>query len=512
MFFRILTGAIPPDAHECVYLISDNWDDWFKFRTMFSVFAIDEEGERHQIGSVKIGRVGLQAGRETIPGFRSPELPEEFDNLDNTFFSLGQGEDYYESLNELSQQMRERILVGLRDCAFNTAIFEAVRNEPSMTESLLRSVNASSVTGRLHRLTLGDAVLTKFSFQYTLPPSGIDIIPPTLSFEVTPESEPPTNVHVLIGRNGVGKTRAMRGLMKALLSRTEPSTEAGGTVEFDNERIDENEFSSLVIVSFSAFDDFHLTALQSDPIPIEQVGLRLQISVNGVEQGSIKAPADLAVDFRKSLERCRTGARASRWLEAVETLEADDLFAEADVSALMGSSSDSWGETAEHRFTLLSSGHAVVLLTITRLVELVDERTLVLIDEPEGHLHPPLLSAFIRSLSNLLIKRNGVAIVATHSPVVLQEVPKSCAWKLRRSGRQAGAERPTIETFGENVGILTREVFGLEVTRTGFHRLLASTISDSNLNYDQVLAQFDGQLGAEAKAIVRALVFDRDHI
>lgn len=112
-------------------------------------------------------------------------------------------------------------------------------------------------------------------------------------------------------------------------------------------------------------------------------------------------------------------------------------------------------------FGRLSSGHKIVLLTITRLVETVEERSLVLIDEPETHLHPPLLSAFVRSLSGLLINRNGVAIIATHSPVVLQEVPRSCVWKVRRSGRVTEVERPEIETFGENVGILTREVFGL---------------------------------------------------
>jgi len=37
----------------------------------------------------------------------------------------------------------------------------------------------------------------------------------------------------------------------------------------------------------------------------------------------------------------------------------------------------------------MSSGHAVVLLTITRLVATVEEKTLVLLDEPESHLHPP---------------------------------------------------------------------------------------------------------------------------
>ncbi|PJN92440.1 hypothetical protein CNY89_29680, partial [Amaricoccus sp. HAR-UPW-R2A-40] len=73
----------------------------------------------------------------------------------------------------------------------------------------------------------------------------------------------------------------------------------------------------------------------------------------------------------------------------------------------------------------MSSGHAIIILTLTQLVAQVQEKSLVLMDEPESHLHPPLLSAFIRSLSRLLHRQNGVAIIATHSPVVLQEIPRS---------------------------------------------------------------------------------------
>jgi predicted ATP-binding protein involved in virulence len=164
---------------------------------------------------------------------------------------------------------------------------------------------------------------------------------------------------------------------------------------------------------------------------------------------------------------------------------------------------------AEQVFRDLSSGHAIVLLTMTRLVELVDERTIVLVDEPEGHLHPPLLSAFVRALSDLLIKRNGVALLATHSPVVLQEVPKSCVWMLRRSARLSKAERPTIETFGENVGTLTREVFGLEVTNSGFHQLLKNAITEPGVDYETAVRGFNGQLGAEAHALLRNLIATR---
>lgn len=243
-----------------------------------------------------------------------------------------------------------------------------------------------------------------------------------------------------------------------------------------------------------------------------QVGLRHHVEAATEELAPDDDRPDLSRDFRQSLERCRQGLKAERWRRAIQMLEFDDLFAEAQISSLLGQLGDDvddWRRRTEDLFRRLSSGHAIVLLTITRLVELVDEKTLVLLDEPEGHLHPPLLSAFVRCLSDLLVQRNGVAIVATHSPVVLQEVPRSAAWKLRRSRAVSVVERPTIETFGENISFLTREVFGLEVTRSGYHSLLSNVINAGG-TYEDVLDHFDQQLGQEARAIVRSLIAARD--
>jgi hypothetical protein len=71
------------------------------------------------------------------------------------------------------------------------------------------------------------------------------------------------------------------------------------------------------------------------------------------------------------------------------------------------------------------------------------------------------------------------------------------------------AERPEIETFGENVGVLTREVFGLEVTHSGFHQLLQDSV-DRDSSFEQVVARFEEQLGGEARAILRGLIVERD--
>ncbi len=508
MFFTVIewSNQIPSGVRERAFLREDNWDDWGKYRTLFQLIVIDEDGKRHEAGDVKIGQKGLNPNNSISPGSRAPSLPTSFDSLPEEFFSLGQDENYYETINLLPQALRAHVLDGLNDCALNLSLFEKIRGEYVTTESLLRSVAIESVRTRFHRLACGDARLTEFNLQYRFAPSPQSTLPPTtLSFETIPSSAPPTNVHVLIGRNGVGKSRCMRHMAQALLGNADPEEPVGEmTINMDN-GFGPGAFAGLVSVSFSAFDDFVPPKIVPSGFRHATVGLRDFNTTGSDDSPEMKSADVLAEDFSQALKACGVGLRAERWRSAIRTLENDPLFEEAGVEQLLLGNEDDLLEHAKNFFKKLSSGHAIVLLTITKLVELVDERTLVLLDEPEGHLHPPLLSAFIRSLSELLRQRNGVAIVATHSPVVLQEVPRSCAWKLRRAGLESVADRPEIETFGENVGILTREVFGLEVTNAGFHKLIRERVEQGD-NYESILQHFNAQLGAEGRAIARALV------
>jgi predicted ATP-dependent endonuclease of OLD family len=231
----------------------------------------------------------------------------------------------------------------------------------------------------------------------------------------------------------------------------------------------------------------------------------------------LKDKNDLCADFTSSLKVCFSlTAKRDRWVNAVRKLESDFNFAEMDLCRLiniytndLSNNEKQFSRTAKALFERMSSGHAIVLLTVTKLVETVEEKTLVLLDEPESHLHPPLLSAFTRALSDLLVNRNGVAIIATHSRVVLQEVPKSCVSILRRTRLIGNVDRPEQETFGENVGVLTREVFGLEVSSSGFHSLIAESVH-SEESYDEIVAEYSNQLGSEATSLLRGMVMRRD--
>jgi len=444
--------------------------------------------------------------------------------LEEHFYSLGQDVDYYRNIvGNLSGDMAVSVLSALGDVVYDINRLALAENEMAFSASLTRTVNRSTIEHQFRRVLRGDAPLTDYDFFYeklaTERYSGIQV-----QFQVEPNSKPSTNIHILIGRNGVGKTTLLNNMVDALLPGRGGVEETGyfatrsgwGAVS----ELHEDYFAGVVSVSFSAFDPFVPPDDQPDAsagMRYHYVGLKKRVTVQDQEQWVLKGKDDLCRDFTESLMICfALSSKQNRWASAVRKLESDLNFADMDLCQLVDvyrsdylDDKRNFSEYAASLFDRMSSGHAAVLLTITKLVQAVDEKTLVLIDEPESHLHPPLLSAFTRALSDLLISRNGVAIIATHSPVVLQEVPKLCVSILRRNRLELSIDRPENETFAENVGVLTREVFGLEVNKSGFHDLLRNSVNEGK-SYEEIESEYQSQLGFEGKAILRSMVLSRD--
>jgi predicted ATPase len=510
-------GYVPSQAVNTAFLLPDNWDD-YGYKTLFTLTVFDEQGEQHVIGNVKIGFVG-QTG-----GWTEQQIPDQFQALHENFFSLGQDVDYYQSLvYELPHEMAIDVLTTLGDVVYDANRLQLVEDEGSFQTSLLRSVSRSSIEHQFRRVLNGDAPLTEYHFFYEKAEnerySGINV-----EFEVTPEYKPSSNIHILIGRNGVGKTTLLNNMVDALLPERGEEETTGRFYSIglfgDKQSLGDDYFSGVVSVSFSAFDPFEHPENQTDPnfgMRFNYVGLRKYEDRDGKRIKLVKTEPELAEEFALSLSICLSlSAKRNRWIKAVTKLESDSNFAAMSLLQLLDIYDRDLTENKRNfiasttdLYERMSSGHAIVLLTMTRLIETVEEKTLVLLDEPESHLHPPLLSAFTRALSDLLVNRNGVAIVATHSPVVLQEVPKSCVSILRRTRLVMNVDPPEIETFAENVGTLTREVFGLEVSKSGFHDLLASSVNEGK-SYEQIEEEYLNQLGFEGKIILRSMIIERD--
>ncbi|CVG22572.1 cytochrome c biogenesis protein CcmA [Serratia marcescens] len=514
----ILVSSLPNIPHkQCAYLVKDSWNDWFYWQTQFTLVYSDAESKYHNIGSVKIGQDRMRRSsngstEETSIAFK-PILPESFDSLKKDYFSLGQSENYYETLNALPSDSKREILTGLRDVAFDINIYHEYSGHEAMIESLLRDISERHVLEGLHKLARGQSHFNGFDFSYLFPYQDHANRPVSLRFNIEPKASPPSNIQAIIGRNGVGKTTLFAGFIKGIINKNSiPEQNVGWlTTPDENGRLvnKPDYFTSLTLLSYSPFDKFGPVDLDDIPSGVKYQYIGLMSFTQDKNYLTPKSFGVLHNEFCKSMKECLIGVRKKRWQDCLEILENDPLFKESDVSKLAdfdGNSDDnSWENYVRKYLEKLSSGHLVTLLSITRLIEAIEDRSLTLIDEPEAHLHPPLISAFIRAVSHLMSDRNGVAIVATHSPVVLQEVRSDCVWILNRTGKYMSADRPQIETFGENVGTLTREIFSHEVINTGFYKMIIDA-SKTHETFESLNSHFDQKLGGEARALARSLI------
>lgn len=473
------------------YLINDSWND-FSFRTLFNLVVFDKDGEKFDIGNVKIGFLGQTEEQHTSDYLNKKGVK---------FFSLGQDVDYYKKIYKLPIELRNSVLNKFSDVVNDDALFNKVNTSTVYIRSLSRYVSNSIVTAQFKRVLDGKPPLTEFDFSFIVEQASGEKI----DFHVSPDSIPASNIHVMIGRNGSGKTTIIKKMIDSLRN-------INNTRKFFidcnnwNTPINIDYFSRGVFVSFSAFDTFKPSEEFEYEFKVDYIGLR------NTDSEQLKGKEQLSKDFIESLKYCLTYNEARlRWNKAINYLEVDENF--TDISRIKVLEDDFNLEEvckyAQHLFMRLSSGHAIVLLTMTKLIVSVSDKTIVLIDEPETHLHPPLLSAFICALSDLLIDRNGIAIVATHSPVVIQETPKYCVWNISKYGDAQKFERLNLETYGENVGVLTREVFGLEAKESGFHKALKSEV-ESEKSYNEILELHKGQIGFEGRSILKVMTYNRN--
>lgn len=391
--------------------------------------------------------------------------------------------------------------------AYDLSLLKKYGEQKVVKHSLMRYISKHTCVNQFHRISKGNAVLTPYDFDYIVKQKDEYLGDLRLEFSVRPDSLPPTNIHAIIGSNGTGKTTLIKSMIKSICN----SDTSGG--EFAYAASDEDEleyFESVMCISFSPFDNY------SDVESFENfkyIGVRKEYSEAGHEDGhgQINLLDDIRRKFLESYRNCMANkTKRNDWLETVKMFgdEGDYLFSTYNFADMACNKSVlSYEDTREIEkiFDSLSAGHKEVLSIITRCIDQLAEKTILFVDEPENHLHPPLLSTMIRGISQMLIKRNGVAIISTHSPIVLQEIPSSCVWILNRQDNYLFGNRPEIETFGTNIGVLTNEVFGYEVKKSGFNMMLKKSV-DKCETYEEVLQEFNNQLGNEARSMVRILL------
>jgi hypothetical protein len=312
------------------------------------------------------------------------------------------------------------------------------------------------------------------------------------------------------------------------LERGMPAVEAIGT--FNPSSIG---FMRVIAISYSAFDNFIVpsvfdTDLRQLASDIEKgagryvfVGLRdiaaearddaeaadlkfasrgERVAVSAEDRCTstkLKSLDQLADEFVRLVGQIDRNGDGPLLDAALEPLLADPSFVDLEGQTR----EELFGDDLRNRFIGWSTGHKIALHVVASIVAHAVPRSLVLFDEPEMHLHPPLTAALMNALRIVLEEKNALAIVATHSPVVLQETLARHVRVLTRVGNDFEITTPKAETFGENVGILTQGVFGLTSAATDFYRVLDLLIEGCD-TLDEVNEFFSPELSGQALAYV----------
>lgn len=278
------------------------------------------------------------------------------------------------------------------------------------------------------------------------------------------------------------------------------------------ERIEVSErksISKVIVVSYSIFDRFFLPDQIDIPanrtrreyiskdLKYVYIGLRERITPNkenkegtSTDATRIAGPVAFARRFTNALQKLKESDRYGDWQEVMAPiLREADFVSQDEVS----------DSNSRARFRRLGAGHKATLSMLTSLFSELQDDSLVVIDEPENHLHPTLLSAMLHVLREMLKSTNSFAVISTHSPVVIQEIPAKYVQVMTKVNNQAQLVPLRRESFGTSIDTLISEIFGLTYQMPSYVDILRD-LSRSGVPLEQVEKELGDGLSVEAKS------------
>lgn len=521
---RKQNGTWPKEGYPAFVLEQDRWDD-YGFRTQYHLYyvTLDEAGQRLMdlIGPVKILRFGQDSGDGL-------QITKDFNALEDDFCSVGASLDYYERLRQLSPFKAKRALIGLRDVVYDSSLEEIFRSEPGWSKSLFRDDKDEKYLKIAYGLMTGDYTELPgdelaFSVKFDNWLNSLDF-----EFSKSPpiyrgRSILPGRIAVLVGANGSGKSTVLARIARLAFATIAERKELASLGSLKPAGIG---FPRIVTISFSAFDSFLLPGsntrnrkkildeMNSGTGRFAYIGLR-DLKAEGARTAKgaeseasafgdtdrlgatkLKSIDKIAEEFYLYLSQITDPTKITILNKLLTDLLEGSAFDE-----LLDHELHDWDkEIIISAFLKCSTGHKISALVVTSLIAVTVPSSLVLFDEPETHLHPPLLAALMHAIRAIMVNNNSFCIVASHSPVVVQETLGTDVKVLKRDGAWAFVDSVGSETFGESIGLITSEVFGLNPEATDYHRVLDRLVDRVDDQEDIESFFLEGQMSHQARS------------
>lgn len=467
-------------------LLTDKWDD-YGHKVQFHLFYVDADGAEVRVGALKILRKVSGAGESMEVALTTKLKNKSFTSLDDDFISIGQEDDYYKSLHKLIGQSALDVLEALRDIALKPALAKDFEPTSGFRNALMRENSAHRARRFGAVWASGSIVHEKLSFEYLGAIEGADEpVEATIAFDA--KDRVPGRIVGVIGRNAVGKTQFLASLAADLAQITRSSAKR---LAQRDERFPQGRplFTRVLAISYNAFDRFQRPT-PSDASSYVYCGIRS-------EKGGLSR-SFLVDAFRQNQDRIRRQRLQSDWTQYMVRILGDtgaNLKADLDAEIAAPVADD-------NALSLLSSGQSILTHFVTAVLAWIQPNSLVLFDEPETHLHPNAVASLFLVLSDILKEFDSYAIVATHSPLVIQEIPAKRVLVFHREGNVTTAAPLALESFGESVTELTRHVFETIEVDSVYRRTF--TTLAKQMTAEQILGLFDRGLSLSAQAYLLA--------
>lgn len=124
---------------------------------------------------------------------------------------------------------------------------------------------------------------------------------------------------------------------------------------------------------------------------------------------------------------------------------------------------------------------------ITEIVANIRYASLVIYDEPETHLHPNAITQLINAIYNLTNEFQSYCILATHSPLIVRELLSSNVYIMEREENILSIRKPIRETFGENLTVITEDIFGNNSIPNQYKEILNHLVL-SGKTFDEIVS------------------------
>ncbi|MBI6630732.1 AAA family ATPase [Pontibaca salina] len=160
----------------------------------------------------------------------------------------------------------------------------------------------------------------------------------------------------------------------------------------------------------------------------------------------------------------------------------------------------------------LSSGELAMLRFAAQSIAAIETGSLLLLDEPETHLHPKFISDLMEILYSLLIATKSIAIIATHSAYIVREVSRDNVRVLSSEDKITSFDSPRMQTFGASIDTISQFAFGDTNERHHFQRVLVDWARsvEPEIGLEGIIEKFGEHLNSESLSLIARSIEEKD--